>query len=149
MVFFLSPGRFFSLSSFLLSFFISFRSSFLFFFIIIILFIFFIRSLVYIRSMGSIVGRIAEETPKYELVRQGPGYEVRKYGANIAACVAATPAAGETERQFSNRAFRTLAAYIGVFTTPQNQAQQAVAMTAPVHMTPASTGRSMAFILPR
>eukprot|EP00438_Fugacium_kawagutii_P031892 Skav206014 [mRNA] locus=scaffold3015:12824:13459:+ [translate_table: standard] len=48
----------------------------------------------------------------------------------------------KTEREFQNTAFRTLAKYIGVFSSPQNQSQEhgkqeTIAMTAPVVMTPA------------
>jgi len=81
--------------------------------------------------MGSLIGVIAEETPAFAVVRQSQGFQVRHYAPRLVSQYAYHPDKGET----SEAAFRALARYIGVFNTPENQAQgapQRVAMTAPV-----------------
>ena len=64
------------------------------------------------------------EEQRYEVVRQEPGFELRRYAAHLVAEV-------EVEGSFEsagNRAFRPLAAYIG----GQNRSSESLAMTAPV-----------------
>ncbi|CAJ1434836.1 unnamed protein product [Effrenium voratum] len=116
--------------------------------------------------MGMMVGVIREETPKHKVLGTLAGLQCREYAAQFVAKVSSAgyPEAG-TQEEFSNAAFRTLAKYIGVFTTPQNKANasggEAIAMTAPVVMTssekidmtaPVVMGsgseRTMSFILP-
>ncbi|CAJ1406065.1 unnamed protein product [Effrenium voratum] len=90
--------------------------------------------------MGMMVGVIREETPKHKVLGTLAGLQCREYAAQFVAKVSSAgyPEAG-TQEEFSNAAFRTLAKYIGVFTTPQNKANasggEAIAMTAPVVMT--------------
>eukprot|EP00667_Euglena_gracilis_P015765 EG_transcript_16414 len=83
--------------------------------------------------MGSLVGRIAEETPTYSLVKEYSSFQVRHYAPRLVSQFTYYPDRGEG----TDLAFRTLARYIGVFATPENTAQGApakVAMTAPVVM---------------
>eukprot|EP00899_Mesostigma_viride_P021813 jgi/Mesvir1/29633/Mv21483-RA.1 len=78
-------------------------------------------------AMGSMLGKIDVETPKYELVRSGDGYEIRKYAPQVAVRTAA--------RGGINTSFNLLASYIGVFGSAQNVAAagpEKIAMTAPV-----------------
>ena len=72
--------------------------------------------------MGSVVGRITEETPAYEVLSTGDNFEVRRYAAGTA--VEASDA--------NNQAFGALAKYIGVMSKPQNSRSEAISMTAPV-----------------
>ena len=95
--------------------------------------------------MGVVFGKINFERPAYTVLRTAAdgAYEVRRYGQSIAAEVRSADWAEElTVDEFSTVGFRTLARYIGVFTTPQNVAAgggaggagEKVAMTAPVVM---------------
>lgn len=86
--------------------------------------------------MGSVFGVISEETPPYTVLSAFPDFEVRKYAAGTAI------EASDTE----NKAFMSLAGYIGVMRAPENDQGRKVAMTAPVVSLP-DTGR-MQFILP-
>ena len=64
------------------------------------------------------------EQQRYEVVRQGPGFELRRYPAHLVAEV-------EVDGSFegaANTAFRPLVAYI----RGQNRASRSLAMTAPV-----------------
>ena len=89
--------------------------------------------------MGSVVGRISEETPAYEVLATGDNFEVRRYAAGTA--VEASDA--------NNRAFGALAKYIGVMSTPQNSRSEAISMTAPVVSIPdAGDAMRMQFVLP-
>mmetsp|Transcript_4852 Transcript_4852/g.8924 ORF Transcript_4852/g.8924 Transcript_4852/m.8924 type:complete len:199 (+) Transcript_4852:1-597(+) len=107
--------------------------------------------------MGIVFGRITVETPKYDVVKTLPdNIEVRKY----APVVAATVTMKESTRDAEGNAFRSLARYIGVFGSPQNEKSSEIAMTAPVvtstkkseeiAMTaPVNTqGQDMSFLLP-
>ena len=80
--------------------------------------------------MGSVVGRITEEQPKYEVRTTLEGeYEVRVYAPNIAI---ETPQSGSSPKEKDSAPFMTLAGYIGVRSTPQNKRQEPVSMTSPV-----------------
>ena len=88
--------------------------------------------------MGSVVGRITEETPAYEVLSTGDNFEVRRYAAGTA--VEASDA--------KNRAFGALAKYIGVMSKPQNARSEAISMTAPVVSIPdAGDAMRMQFVL--
>ena len=87
--------------------------------------------------MGSVVGRITEETPAYEVLSTGDNFEVRRYAAGTA--VEASDA--------NNQAFGALAKYIGVMSKPQNARGEAISMTAPVVSIPDDAIR-MQFVLP-
>ena len=89
--------------------------------------------------MGSVVGRITEETPAYEVLSTGDNFEVRRYAAGTA--VEASDA--------NNQAFGALAKYIGVMSKPQNARGEAISMTAPVVSIPdAGDAMRMQFVLP-
>ena len=95
--------------------------------------------------MGIIFGKITVECPDYQLVRSvdrdGYKYEIRRYPGAVAAEVKSDDLEEEnrTASRFTSAAFRILANYIGVFTTPQNIKREGVAMTAPV-VTTSTTG---------
>eukprot|EP00123_Amoebidium_parasiticum_P021655 comp7120_c0_seq1/m.2852 comp7120_c0_seq1/g.2852 ORF comp7120_c0_seq1/g.2852 comp7120_c0_seq1/m.2852 type:complete len:236 (-) comp7120_c0_seq1:15-722(-) len=85
--------------------------------------------------MGAVFGKINEETPKHEVLTQTAFYQVRRYAPILLAEVNSADLTGNpTGQEFTSMAFRTLARYIGVFTTPENQSKTALAMTAPVMM---------------
>ncbi|KAJ1450053.1 SOUL hem-binding protein [Pelagophyceae sp. CCMP2097] len=85
--------------------------------------------------MGSVFGRVSEETPPFELVRTAAAYEVRRYAANNA--IETTDGPG---------AFMVLAGYIGVMKKAENADGTAISMTAPVICT--KTPGTMQFVLP-
>ena len=77
-------------------------------------------------EMGMVLGKTGVEEPAFEVLLQnskGFSYEVRRYGERYAA---------ETAMTAENKAFGTLARYIGVFGDPENEGKQSMAMTAPV-----------------
>jgi hypothetical protein len=80
------------------------------------------------------------ETQKYTVTAQHPGFEIRRYEAHV---VAEVSVPGPAE-QAGNRAFRTLAGYIG----GNNETSRAVSMTAPVLQRAATAGRSIAMTAP-
>ena len=89
--------------------------------------------------MGSVVGRITEETPAYEVLSTGDNFEVGRYAAGTA--VEASDA--------NNQAFGALAKYIGVMSKPQNARGEAISMTAPVVSIPdEGEAMRMQFVLP-
>jgi len=83
--------------------------------------------------MGTVFGKESVKEPPFDIVLQRKdaaktSYELRKYGERFAASV-----------EYSNTdetgtPFRTLARYIGVFGTPENEGTTSIAMTAPVVM---------------
>ncbi|CAD7961867.1 unnamed protein product [Amoebophrya sp. A120] len=75
--------------------------------------------------MGSAFGVISEETPAYEVLQRFENYEIRRYEPRVAVQVAMNHANDST-------AFKTLAGYIGVMSSPRNERSEAIAMTAPV-----------------
>ena len=92
--------------------------------------------------MGTIIGRISEEMPEFKNHGTIVGMQCREYEPYWVAKTSSDcwPDA-KSEEEFQSEAFRTLAKYIGVFTKPSNQSQEhgneeAIAMTAPVVMTP-------------
>jgi hypothetical protein len=94
--------------------------------------------------MGMVFGKVSEETPAFELLKQAPSYQVRQYVPSVAAETTYVNAGGLDEN--TSQAFRRLAQYIGVFSTPQNRNSgghaEPVAMTAPVLMAPPSASTS-------
>lgn len=87
--------------------------------------------------MGSVFGKIDVECARFTVNRRLPdGIEIRHY----APCVAVETACQSlVSSDGNNNAFRRLAKYIGVFGTPENEAAQTVAMTAPVMNTKPQT----------
>lgn len=81
--------------------------------------------------MGSVFGKESVAEPHFDVVLQRENvktpYEMRKYGERFAATVTY---ASEGDRS----PFGTLARYIGVFGTPQNEGSTSISMTAPVVM---------------
>lgn len=111
--------------------------------------------------MGSVIGIENVEEPAYKVLVNrnqkavATTYEVREYGKRVAI---------ETNMEGKDdSAFFQLAKYIGVIGPPQNEGQQAIAMTAPVVMSSGTPGgekiamtapvvrtdRTMQFILPK
>ena len=117
--------------------------------------------------MGSVIGVVNEETPKYEVISTKGDYEVRRYEASYAI---------ETQDK-NGRGFMDLASYIGFFfspspfslwiilkfflpfsfsssigvmSAPQNDRNEKIAMTAPVVSLPDEQDKTMKmqFILP-
>jgi hypothetical protein len=89
--------------------------------------------------MGMVFGRVSEETPAFELIKQATAFQVRAFVPGVAAeCQYSADAMGSSAGQ--SDAFRKLAKYIGVFGSPENRnaggAAEPIAMTAPVFMVP-------------
>lgn len=88
--------------------------------------------------MGTIFGKESVKEPPYEVILerttnvQTP-YELRKYATRYAASVEYSDDENNNNGGRSD-GFRTLARYIGVFGTPQNEGNTSIAMTAPVVM---------------
>lgn len=78
--------------------------------------------------MGMMLGKITVETPKYEVLHTGAGYEIRKYPPCVAAEVTYDPKEMKGDR---DGGFTVLANYIGAFGSPQNTKPEKIAMTAP------------------
>jgi hypothetical protein len=83
---------------------------------------------------------VVTEIQKYTVVDRYPGFEVRRYAAHVVAEVRVQGPADTA----GNRAFRSLAGYIG----GRNDASRGVSMTAPVLQRPAVAGRSIAMTAP-
>lgn len=81
------------------------------------------------------------EQPKYDIIKECDGVELRQYAPHLVAEV--TVEAGSM-RQASSRGFRTLASYI----FGNNQGASEIAMTAPVTTQPKSTGTTIAMTAP-
>lgn len=114
--------------------------------------------------MGMVFGRISEEMPAYSVLYKATSFEVRKYGPSVVAECSYGP--GGWGDGSDGSPFGALARYIGVFGNPQNSQQggsEAIAMTAPVLVTPPSPQKiamtapvlvtpseshTMAFVLP-
>ncbi|CAN0926414.1 Heme-binding-like protein At3g10130, chloroplastic [Linum grandiflorum] len=79
--------------------------------------------------MGMVLGRIAVEVPKYELIKSCAEYEIRKYGPSVAAQVTYDPSQFKGNK---DGGFMVLANYIGALGNPQNAKPEKIAMTAPV-----------------
>lgn len=86
--------------------------------------------------MGSVFGKESVKEPPFDVVlRRDDGetpYELRKYGERFAASV--TYANDDGDDDDNNSPFRTLARYIGVFGTAENEGSTSISMTAPVVM---------------
>ncbi|KAL3536474.1 hypothetical protein ACH5RR_004935 [Cinchona calisaya] len=79
--------------------------------------------------MGSVVGKITVETPKYEVIQSTADYEIRKYSSSVIAEVTYDPAQFKGDK---DGGFGLLANYIGALGNPQNSKPEKIAMTAPV-----------------
>lgn len=79
--------------------------------------------------MGTVLGKISVETPKYQVLSSCAEYEIRHYAPSVVAEVTYTPS------QFGGKrdgGFSVLASYIGALGDPQNAKPEKIAMTAPV-----------------
>jgi hypothetical protein len=76
--------------------------------------------------MGAMFGKIAVETPKYEVLVTKPLYEIRKYAPFVMVSTTTEDMVG------GNSSFSRLARYIGVFGKAENSTQETISMTAPV-----------------
>ncbi|KAL4338052.1 hypothetical protein S83_039338 [Arachis hypogaea] len=81
--------------------------------------------------MGLIFGKIAVETPKYEVVKSTQDYEIRKYAPSVVAQVTYDPSLPQFKGN-KDGGFMVLANYIGALGNPQNTEPEKIAMTAPV-----------------
>ena len=88
--------------------------------------------------MGSVFGKIDVETPPYTTLLTMDSYEVREFPRLLAI-------EAPCDEHNNNRAFSSLAGYIGVMGSAKNEAAQPIAMTAPVVNT---QSKRMQFILP-
>lgn len=83
--------------------------------------------------MGSVFGKESVKEPPFDVLLRrtdvATPYELRRYGERFAASVEYAKN-GDND----NSPFRTLARYIGVFGTPENEGSTGIAMTAPVVM---------------
>eukprot|EP00897_Mesotaenium_endlicherianum_P007185 jgi/Mesen1/6495/ME000332S05500 len=98
-------------------------------------------------AMGSLMGKITEETPKYDVVTKTPEFEIRQYAP---ALVAEVKYKGDVVREGVGKGFMALANYIGALGTPNNlkpgadssaggeKGGEKIAMTAPVITSQAS-----------
>lgn len=82
--------------------------------------------------MGSVFGKESVKEPPFEVLlerKEGVAttYQLRRYHKRYAASVS-------YDARGDNGGFRTLARYIGVFGTPENEGATGIAMTAPVIM---------------
>merc|ERR1712228_422409 len=91
-------------------------------------------------GLNSVFGVIGVDTPVYEVLRKGNGYEIRRYAISTAVATDGNGRGGSS--------FMRLAGFIGVMGNPQNTKKQTISMTAPVVTIPSSKGEEMQFILP-
>jgi len=101
---------------------------------IVILIIFIIQSITSISVART-------ETQKYTVLLKEKDFEIREYAPAILASVKMDKT---TYRETSSGGFRILASYI----FGQNEAQQKIAMTSPVHMKMEDNGTTMSFVMP-
>lgn len=76
-----------------------------------------------------VFGKICVENPKFQILKSGAGYEIRRYPPCVVAQVTYDPSqtGGNKDSGFS-----VLASYIGAIGRPQNTKPEKIAMTAPV-----------------
>jgi len=99
--------------------------------------------------MGIVFGKQTVKEPAFDILleRQGDvkaSYELRKYGERYAASIAYTDTGSNDD---TSSPFRSLARYIGVFGTPENEGKESIAMTAPVVMQKESGGEPEAIAM--
>ena len=100
--------------------------------------------------MGSALGKVTEEQPRYEVrgrSTDGSSYEVRAYEP---CCVIETSyAAKKMVGGDQGGSFMALARYIGVMSKPENARREKIAMTAPVTRTLDENDMwTVAFVMP-
>lgn len=72
---------------------------------------------------GIVLGKIDVEMPAHQVLKKTPLYEIRTYPGATMACVYSDEFENEKGNQFRDSAFRTLAGYIGVLRTAENEGQ--------------------------
>jgi hypothetical protein len=100
-------------------------------------------------TMGMVMGKISEEMPAFTVLHKAVSYEIRKYGPSVVAECSYGP--GGWEASDGGSPFGALARYIGVFGKAQNEqkgASEAIAMTAPVLVTPPAASQKIAMTAP-
>ncbi|KAI4354624.1 hypothetical protein L6164_003473 [Bauhinia variegata] len=80
-------------------------------------------------NMGMVFGKISVETPKYEVIKSTPDYEIRSYAPSVMAEVTYDPSQFKGDK---DGGFMVLANYIGALGNPHNAKPEKIAMTAPV-----------------
>lgn len=95
--------------------------------------------------MGMIFGKISVETPKYQLLKTTPDYEIRKYPPCVIAQVTYNPSQFKGNK---DGGFIILANYIGALGNPQNKMPETIAMTAPVITKSSSSSEKIAMTAP-
>lgn len=86
--------------------------------------------------MGIVFGKETVKEPTFDILLERKEdvktpYQLRKYGERYAASIEYTDSGSSDD---TSSPFRSLARYIGVFGTPENEGKQSIAMTAPVVM---------------
>ncbi|GAV65484.1 SOUL domain-containing protein [Cephalotus follicularis] len=94
--------------------------------------------------MGTVLGKIDVEAPKYEMIQSSPDYEIRKYPPTVIAEVTYDPSDYKGDK---DGGFALLAEYIGVSGKPKNIKPEKIAMTAPV-ITKSSDSKKIAMTAP-
>lgn len=97
--------------------------------------------------MGSVIGTVSEETPRFEVLSSASGYEIRRYDPMI---IAEVTYSGDRAGSGTSNAFRSLAGYIfgsnSVSTSSSSSAS--IPMTAPVMTETTAESCKMAFMMP-
>jgi SOUL heme-binding protein len=75
-------------------------------------------------------------SPDFRLLASRGGFDVRAYPAYLVAEVthASEKSGADADKDIRSNSFKILAKYIGVFGTPENEAQTSLSMTSPVVM---------------
>lgn len=106
------------------------------------------RHVVAALAMGSVLGVVAEETPRYIVLAKHASFEVRRYQAWAEVVTSCSGVVGDG----GDGSFGRLAKFIGVFGKPQNAEGAKIAMTAPVltwsDEPTSSAAAKMSFVLP-
>ena len=95
--------------------------------------------------MGMVLGKINVEEPAFQVLFNRTAttpYEIRRYGKRFAIETSFGASVG------ASSPFGALAGYIGVTKAPENEANEPIAMTAPVAMDRDQQQQRMRFILP-
>jgi len=105
------------------------------------------RAIAIVSTMGSVFGIESVEEPPFTVVLErsinvDTTYQIRQYGKRMAVETIENRGANDSS------AFSKLAKYIGVFGSPENEAQESIAMTAPVAMDKKVGGTKIAMTAP-
>lgn len=95
-------------------------------------------------ALLGVIPALANEEPKFELLKKSGNFELRAYAPMI---VAETIVGGNLE-DASGKGFRRIADYIFGNNTTQNGQKQKIAMTAPVTMVPEASSEKISMTAP-